>query len=141
MRGPGEILLVACYELGHQPLALAWPAAALEQAGYAPALLDVSVEGFDADRVRAARLLAISVPMHTALRLGVRFAARARETNPACRVVFYGLYATLNTDHLLAHGADAVISGEVEPALVEHVRRMEAGLAPVPAPPPHLAKI
>jgi hypothetical protein len=55
MRGAGEILLVACYELGHQPLAVAWPAAVLERAGYAPTLLDVSVDGFDAERTRRAR--------------------------------------------------------------------------------------
>ncbi|MGH7333697.1 MAG: CUAEP/CCAEP-tail radical SAM (seleno)protein, partial [Candidatus Rokuibacteriota bacterium] len=48
MRGPGGILLIACYELGHQPLAVAWPAAFLERAGYAPAVLDLSVEPFDA---------------------------------------------------------------------------------------------
>src|SRR5262245_28425444 len=35
MREPGAVLLVACYELGHQPLTLAWPAAFLERRGYA----------------------------------------------------------------------------------------------------------
>src|SRR2546427_834166 len=54
MRSPGEILLIACYELGHQPLAVAWPAAALERAGYSPAVLDVSLDGFDAERARRA---------------------------------------------------------------------------------------
>ena len=34
MRAAGEILLIACYELGHQPLAVAWPSAFLERAGY-----------------------------------------------------------------------------------------------------------
>ena len=34
MRAPGEILLIAGYELGHQPLAVAWPAAFLERLGY-----------------------------------------------------------------------------------------------------------
>src|SRR2546421_424743 len=38
VKEPGAILLVACYELGHQPLAVAWPAAFLERAGYAPAV-------------------------------------------------------------------------------------------------------
>ena len=33
---PGAILLVACYELGHQPLTLAAPLAHLRAAGYAP---------------------------------------------------------------------------------------------------------
>ena len=71
MKEPGAILLIACYELGHQPLAVAWPAAFLERRGYAPAVMDVSVEPFDAEQVRHARVVAISVPMHTALRLGV----------------------------------------------------------------------
>src|SRR5713226_5209047 len=101
VKEPGAILLVACYELGHQPLAVAWPAAFLERAGYRPAVLDVSVEPFDPERVRRARLIAISVPMHTALRLGVGVAARARQENPAAHICFYGLYATLNAEYLL----------------------------------------
>src|SRR5207245_6669481 len=76
VKEPGAILLIACYELGHQPLAVAWPAAFLEREGYAPAVMDVSVEPFDAERVRRAKLVAISVPMHTALRLGVTVAWR-----------------------------------------------------------------
>jgi radical SAM superfamily enzyme YgiQ (UPF0313 family) len=141
MRARGDILLIGCYELGHQPLAIAWPAAALERAGYAPTSLDVSVEGFDPERVRSARLVAISVPMHTALRLGVKVAARVRDVNPTCHVAFYGLYATLNARYLLAHGADSVISGEVEVPLVELARALEAGRPPSPAPTPHLARI
>src|SRR5438094_9329645 len=100
VKEPGAILLVACYELGHQPLAVAWPAAFLERAGYAPAVMDVSVEPFDAERVRRAKLVAISVPMHTALRLGVTGARRVRVANPACHLAFYGLYATLHAAHL-----------------------------------------
>ena len=38
MTESGAILLVACYELGHQPLSVAWPAAFLERAGYRPAV-------------------------------------------------------------------------------------------------------
>jgi len=33
LRQPGAILLLSCYELGHQPLGLAWPRAFLERAG------------------------------------------------------------------------------------------------------------
>src|SRR3989454_2284372 len=126
MKEPGAILLVACYELGHQPLAVAWPAAFLEREGYAPAVMDVSVEPFDAERVRRAKLVAISVPMHTALRLGVAVAERVRTVNAACHVAFYGLYATLNADHLLAGIADSVLSGEIEAALVTLVKGLEA---------------
>lgn len=130
MKAPGAVLLVACYELGHQPLAVAWPAAFLERRGYAPAVMDLSVEPFDAEKVTRARLVLISVPMHTALRLGVKVAERVRAVNPACRVVFYGLYATLNAEYLAAHGADAVLAGEAESALVALVERVEAGGRP-----------
>ena len=130
MKAPGAILLIACYELGHQPLAVAWPAAFLERRGYAPAVMDLSVEPFDAEKVTRARLALISVPMHTALRLGVKVAERLRAVNPACPVVFYGLYATLNGDYLLAHGADAVLGGETESALVALVERLDAGERP-----------
>jgi len=41
MKERGAILLVACYELGHQPLAVAWPGAFLERAGYEPDVMDV----------------------------------------------------------------------------------------------------
>src|SRR5262245_62047133 len=105
MKAPGDILLVACYELGHQPLAVAWPAAFLERLGFRPALMDVSVEPFDAEKVERAKLVAISVPMHTALRVGVEVAERARAINPACHILFFGLYAGLNADYLFSRGA------------------------------------
>src|SRR5438552_14775198 len=127
-RSQGAILLVSCYELGHQPLGLAWPKAFLERAGYAPDTLDLSVEPFDEDKIERAEVVAISVPMHTALRLGGGEAAdRIRRLNSRCRIVFYGLYALLNASYLLAHGADAVLGGEFEEALVGLVRRLEAG--------------
>jgi radical SAM superfamily enzyme YgiQ (UPF0313 family) len=150
MREPGAILLVACYELGHQPLSAAWPAAILAARGYAPAVLDVSVEPFDPARAARARLCAIAVPMHTALRIGVTVAARVRAVNPACRIAFYGLYATLNAEHLLAHGADAVIGGEVEAPLLGWVEALAAGRDPAGLPgvwtagrpaAPHLARL
>ena len=125
MKEPGAILLVACYELGHQPLTVAWPAAFLERRGYSPAVLDVSVEPFDSEKVQRARLVAISVPMHTALRLGVAVARRVRAVSPACHIAFYGLYATLNADYLLSHGADSVLGGETEEALVDLARKLE----------------
>jgi radical SAM superfamily enzyme YgiQ (UPF0313 family) len=127
MRASGDILLVACYELGHQPLAVAWPAAFLEQAGYHPALMDVSVEPFDPARVRRAKLVAVSVPMHTALRVGVSVAERVRAVNPGSHLCFFGLYAGLNAEYLFAHGVDSVIAGEAEEPLVELARAIEAG--------------
>jgi len=134
MREAGDILLVACYELGHQPLAVAWPAAFLERAGYRPALMDISVEPVDAQKLARARVIAISVPMHTALRLGVEVAARARAVNPGAHVCFFGLYATLNADFLFAHGADSVIGGEAEAPLLTLIEALEReDAAPLPA--------
>ncbi len=87
------ILLLSCYELGHQPLGIAWPKAFLERAGFAPDTLDLAFEPWDDAKIRRAKLIAIAVPMHTALRLGVRTAQRIRRANPDCRIVFHGLYA------------------------------------------------
>src|SRR5256884_9441302 len=94
LRAPGAILVVSCYELGHQPLGLAWPMAFLERAGYAPRALDLALEPLDDTVVRGARLAAIMVPMHTALRLGVPAARRIRRLNPDCHVGFCRLVAT-----------------------------------------------
>src|SRR5258708_16096072 len=92
MTARGEILLVACYELGHQPLSVAWPAAFLARAGFRPAVMDLSVEPFDADKVRRARLVAVAVPMHTALPLGVAAPARLPAANPDAPISFYALH-------------------------------------------------
>src|SRR5213083_3719244 len=130
LRAPGAILLISCYELGHQPLGAAWPRAFLERAGFAPDTLDLAVQPLDEAKVRRARLAAIAVPMHTALRLGVHAAARIRQINPACRIVFHGLYAELNAEHLLGRCADLVMGGEVEGALVAVVEQLDRGDEP-----------
>src|SRR2546426_8450467 len=127
MKEPGAVLLVACYELGHQPLTVAWPAAFLVVVVYCAVVFIVLFEPLDAERVARAKLVAISVPMHTALRLGVVVAERVRAINPSCHIVFYGLYATLNAEHLLSGVGDSVMSGEIESALVRLVQRLEAG--------------
>jgi radical SAM superfamily enzyme YgiQ (UPF0313 family) len=124
LRQPGAVLLVSCYELGHQPLGIAWPRAFLEQAAYSPEVLDLAIDAFDETKVQRARFVGIAVPMHTALRLGVRAAERIRRVNPDCFVCFYGLYALLNANYLLAHVADAVIGGEFEGPLVALVERL-----------------
>ncbi|HKG22342.1 MAG TPA: CUAEP/CCAEP-tail radical SAM protein, partial [Blastocatellia bacterium] len=77
-----------------------------------------------------ARFVGISVPMHTALRLGLRVAEQIRRINPDCHICFYGLYASLNEDYLLQHAADSVIGGEYEEALVALVESLDAGVPP-----------
>jgi radical SAM superfamily enzyme YgiQ (UPF0313 family) len=127
MRGPGQILLVATYELGRQPGGVAFPQAFLERAGFRPAALDLQVEPLDPARVARARLVAISVPMHTALRLGLRAAERIREINPEAALCFHGLYAPLNWRLLASAGAAAVLGGECEEELVDLARALEEG--------------
>jgi radical SAM superfamily enzyme YgiQ (UPF0313 family) len=128
VRGAGEILVVSCYELGRQPVAAATALAELAQAGFAPAALDVSVERLEDALLARARLVAISVPMHTALRLGVRVAQRARELAPAAHVCFFGLYATLNAAHLLERHGDSCIGGEADEPLRRLAESLQAAL-------------
>jgi radical SAM superfamily enzyme YgiQ (UPF0313 family) len=111
--------------------------------------MDVSVEPFDPERAARARLVLVSVPMHTALRVGVEVIGRVRTVNPACHVAVYGLYAQLNRAHLLAHGVDSVIGGEAEAPLVALAEALESAAGhPVPGvgtatrpAAPHLARL
>jgi radical SAM superfamily enzyme YgiQ (UPF0313 family) len=136
LRDPGAVLLISCYELGHQPLAAASPLGFLERAGFAPDALDIAVDPFDPDKVARAGFVGISVPMHTALRLGVRVAERVREINPGAAICCYGLYAALNADYLLEHGADYCVGGECETPLVALVEALEAQNGPLTLPSP-----
>ena len=129
LRHPGAIMLVSCYELGHQPLGIAQPMGFLEQAGFAPASLDIAVENIDESAFQLARFVGISVPMHTALRLGVRVAELIRAMNPACHICFYGLYASINAEYLLHELADSVVGGEYEIPLVALVEALDRGSA------------
>jgi radical SAM superfamily enzyme YgiQ (UPF0313 family) len=130
LRAPGAILLLSCYELGHAPLGLASPLAFLESAGFRPVAQDLATQRLNPARVERARFVGISVPMHTALRLGLRVAERVRELNPGAHVCCYGLYAGLNAELLLAGPADSTLGGEYEPALVALLQALEAGTVP-----------
>ena len=130
MSRPGQILLLSCYELGHQPLNLGWPTAVLQEAGFQVQACDLAVDALPAAAAREAALVAIAVPMHTALRLGVEAAQQVRAHNPAAHINFYGLYAWLNQQFLLAGDrpvADSVTAGEVEAVLADLARTLLQG--------------
>jgi len=127
MRTRGAILLISCYELGHQPFHLASLGAMLKQGGYAPVYADTAVATLSDETIQQASFVAISVPMHTALRLGEQLALRVRELNPAAHICMYGLYALLNADHLLQHTIDSAIGGEYEVPLLKLVQAIERG--------------
>ncbi|MSP24602.1 MAG: radical SAM protein [Myxococcales bacterium] len=120
----GAVLLHSAYELGRQPFNIASPWAQLEAAGFGVDGVDTSVTELTDEVIARARLVAISVPMHTALRLGVEIAQRVRRVASDCHIAMFGLYAALNARHLLTHHVDSVIGGEFEVALVALARRL-----------------
>ncbi len=122
-----NVLLVSTYEMGHQPLGLARPAAHLRAAGHEVRCQDLAVDHLDESLVRAAEFVGISVPMHTAARLGIAAAARIRALNRQAHICFYGLYASLNAEVLVPRYADSVIGGELEEPLAHLVDRLAAG--------------
>jgi len=120
-----EVLLISCYELGHQPFSLASPLRFLHNDGMDAAGIDLAVENIEAyeEQIKFARLVLVSVRMHTALRLGVAASKRVRELNPQAHICFYGDYAGLNSEYLFEEKcADSTISGEFESAIVDLAR-------------------
>jgi len=78
VREPADVVLVSCYEPGHQPEGVASAVAHLRAAGFQPTCLDLAVEPLDdaaRSRLAAARFVAISLPMPMALMLGRRVGA------------------------------------------------------------------
>jgi radical SAM superfamily enzyme YgiQ (UPF0313 family) len=125
-----DVLLISTYEMGRQPFGLASPGAWLRQAGARVRYLDLSVEAFSEEVVRAADLVAFYVPMHMATRMAVRVLERVRRLNPTAHVCFYGLYAAENAAYLRGLGVDSVLAGEFEAGLVELARRLADGEDP-----------
>jgi radical SAM superfamily enzyme YgiQ (UPF0313 family) len=128
LRSAGAIVLVSCYELGHPPLGIAWPAAFLERAGFKPKLVDLATDPLDVEAHAGARLFLLSTPMHTALSLGVRAAAEIRARLPGAKIGFLGWYATLNAQALVPSICDFVLAGELEEELIEIVEAFDRGL-------------
>ena len=124
MHVPGAVLLISCYELGHRPIGLTRPLNALKTAGFSPDTIDIAVEPLDTEKVKRAQFIGISVPMHTALRLGVHVLQRIRELNPEVKICMFGLYAELNAEYLLSHDVDFCLSGETSSQLVTLVESL-----------------
>lgn len=133
MKRDDDVLLISCYELGHQPFSLASPAARLKTEGYNVSIVDAAIEPVPEDSVRRAGFIGISVPMHTAMRVGMDLSGRIRDLNPGAHLCFYGLYATLNAEYLLSNGADSVIGGEFEQPLCDLIGRLCDGGGPASA--------
>jgi radical SAM superfamily enzyme YgiQ (UPF0313 family) len=111
-----RVLLVGCYELGHQPLRVATAAGRLRAAGHDVRAIDLAVETWDETLAEWADRVAISVPMHTATRIARSLISTIRPQRPGLAICAYGLYAPM-----LADVADHVLAGEVDVALTEWV--------------------
>ena len=112
-----RVLLISTYELGHQPLHVASPAAALRSAGHEVRCLDLSIDRWDLEVLDWPEAVALSVPMHTAMRLAVDAAKAIRGARAELPICFYGLYAPMGRDLGVGSLADRVIAGEYEPDL------------------------
>ena len=128
-----RVLLISTYELGHQPLHVASPAAALRRAGHAVRCLDLSVQPWDSGTLDWTEAVGFSVPMHTAMRLALSAGRRVRRERPTLPICFYGLYATVSRELVERELAASVIAGEYEPALTAWVDELAGPLAPPPA--------
>jgi radical SAM superfamily enzyme YgiQ (UPF0313 family) len=120
-----KVLLVSTYELGHQPLHVASPAAALLRHGHDVSCVDLSVQPWDPRCLTGIDAMAISVPMHTAMRLALEVARTARQVQPDLPICLYGLYAGTSHEIVVGSVADRVISGEYEPALLSWIDELD----------------
>jgi hypothetical protein len=115
-----RVLLVSCYELGHQPQHVASAASVLRHHGHHVEATDLALDPLDEAQVARADIVCIAVPMHTAMRLALGVVARVRALRgDDVRIALYGLYAPL----CARSGArvDAVIGGEYEQELARWV--------------------
>ena len=137
-----KVVLINPYELGRQPFGLAEPAAWLKRAGCDVHCLDLSLQMLEPEVLAGADLVAIYVAMHTATRIAVAALPRIKQLAPHAHLCVYGLYAPMNEEMLRGLGVETVLGGEVEPALVSLVQRMQQGDAKVQTEPVvSLAKI
>jgi radical SAM superfamily enzyme YgiQ (UPF0313 family) len=125
-----KIVLISTYELGRQPFGVVSPAAWLRRAGHEVACLDLTRESLDESAVRAAELIAIYLPMHTATRLAAKLIPTLSEMNPTAHLCCYGLYAPMNAEYLRRLGVGTILGGEFEGELVKFAARLQ-GLKPL----------
>lgn len=105
--------------MGRQPFGLASPAAWLRDAGAAVSCVDLTRDKLSTEAIAEADAIGFFLPMHTATRLAIPVIDRIRQSNPAARLIAYGLYAPLNAPLLREHGVRHVLGAEFEAALVE----------------------
>jgi hypothetical protein len=129
-----RILLISTYELGGQPLGLSGAARDLLEAGHAIRAVDLAVDPWPEDALAWADGIATSVPMHTALRLGLAAVERARTERPDLAVAYFGLYAPVAAEFDVLGPNDATLGDDVAAGLVAFADRL-GPRGPVPVAP------
>ncbi len=124
-----RVLLISTYELGRQPFGLGSAAAWLRRAGLDVACADLSRQSLDEAEVRAAGLVAFSLPMHTATRLALPVIEAVRLMNPGAHLCAFGIYAPPNAGLLEARGVGTILDGEFEADLTAVAGRLATGEA------------
>jgi radical SAM superfamily enzyme YgiQ (UPF0313 family) len=119
-----KIVLISTYELGRQPFGLASPAAWLRKRGHSIVCLDLARQELDEAAVKAADLIAIYLPMHTATRLAAQLLPALRAQNSRAHLCCYGLYAPMNEAYLRSLGVSTILGGEFENGLVHLAERV-----------------
>lgn len=117
-----RLLLLSTYELGHQPLGIAGPAALLAAAGHEVRGRDLAVESLGSGDLDWADALVCSVPMHTALRLALSALEAIRARRPELAVALHGLYAVAGAPAL--RPGDLAVAGEGDGALLDWVAEL-----------------
>lgn len=121
-----NIVLISTYELGRQPFGLASPAAWLRERGHQVTALDLTRQPLEEAAIRAAALIAIYLPMHTATRLAAQLIPTLRRLNPRAHLCSYGLYAPMNAEYLHSLGVSTILGGEFEDGLAHLAERLSA---------------
>jgi radical SAM superfamily enzyme YgiQ (UPF0313 family) len=119
-----KIVLISTYELGRQPFGVVSPAAWLRKRGHEVACFDLTRQELEDGTIRAAGLIAIYLPMHTATRLAAKLIPSLREQNPGAHVCCYGLYAPMNAEYLHGLGVVTILGGEFEAGLARLAERI-----------------
>src|SRR6516165_4825763 len=128
-----DVVLISTYDMGRQPFGLASPAAVLRRAGHRVTCVDVTRTKLSVEVVRAAKLVAFFLPMHTATRLALPLIDRLRDAHPSAHLCAYGLYAPLNEAVLREHGVTTVLGPEFEDDLTDLATALDSASPGGPA--------
>jgi hypothetical protein len=117
-----KVALIACYELGHQPLHVASVAARLRARDHEVRCVDLALDPWEPGIAAWADRMALSVPMHTAMRIAQGAIALARDEHPDLPIAAFGLYA-----HVMASSVSRALAGESDDAVVRWVEGEDPG--------------